>query len=69
MSLVIPAEHAHVRQIMNRLGGTFEKWLRYELEASLIKLSDSNDEVVMRQMQGRCRLLRDLLSEITAAQQ
>lgn len=69
MSLVIPPQHASVKVIFNRLGGAFEQWLQHELNQSLLKLADAQDETVMRQYQGRTRFIRDMLDQIHASQQ
>lgn len=69
MALVIPPEFKHsLPQILTRLGGTFEQWLRFELHRSLMVLADSHDEVLMRQTQGRVRFIRELLDEIHTQQ-
>lgn len=69
MALVIPPEFKNtLPQIFNRLGGSFEQWLQMELSDTLLKLADAHDDVVMRQMQGRSRFIRELIEQIHAAQ-
>ncbi len=69
MPLVVPPEFkAPLKSIFNRLGGTFADWLEYEHRQTLGKLADAREEFAVRQLQGRARMIKDLLDEIKAAQ-
>lgn len=69
MAILIPPEYqSTIPMVLNRLGGTFERWLQGELDRTLMNLADAHDDVVLRQQQGRARCLRDLLEAIRANQ-
>lgn len=69
MALLIPPEfESTIPMVLNRLGGTFERWLQGELDKTLYNLSDAREDAVLRQLQGRARMLRDLLEAIRAHQ-
>jgi hypothetical protein len=68
MAIALPAELAPIRnQIFRQLSGSVRKTFEYELEMTLGKLADAHDEIVLRQLQGRARFIKELLAEIDAA--
>jgi hypothetical protein len=48
-------------------GGPLHRLLESELQTCLLNLADATDERVVRQMQGRARMIRELTELIAAS--
>lgn len=68
MSIVTEVSmRSNVVAALRNTGNVLGPWLEAEHMRSLSQLADATDETVMRQLQGRCRMLKDLISEIHAS--
>jgi len=67
--MVVPKDlKPQIDAIMRSLsGGPLHRLLEAELQTSLLNLADAADEKVVRQLQGRARMLRELLDYIAVA--
>lgn len=67
--MVIPQDMApSLKPIFKQLGGQFRRWLEHERMSTLQNLADAKEETLVRQLQGRARLLKELLDQIDVAQ-
>lgn len=68
MAMVLHPDLApHRKQIFRQLNGSIRQVFEHELQATLSKLADAQDETVLRQLQGRARFIKELLAEIDVA--
>jgi hypothetical protein len=68
MSIVTEAGmRTNVTAALRNVGNVLGPWLEAEHMRSLDQLANATEETVMRQLQGRCRMLKDLISEIHAS--